>query len=188
MENRGENSKPYIFDQEMMVRFQRAGDLTRQYNLTRESQRQERRDILAQLIGRLGSEVLIVPPFRCEYGDNIELEDRVVINYNCTLMDNTTIRIGHDTLIGPNCSFYTVNHALDPEERSQGWCVDHPIIIGNRVWLGGNVTVMAGVHIGDGSVIGAGSVVTRDIPGGVIAVGNPCRVLRKITEADKLFK
>ena len=102
-------------------------------------------------------------------------------------MDNTTIRIGHHTLIGPNCSLYTVNHALDPEERAQGFCMDAPIHIGSRVWLGGDVVVMAGVHIGDGSVIGAGSVVTKDIPAGVIAVGNPCRVLRSITPQDKLF-
>lgn len=188
MENKDKNSKPYIFDQEMMVRFQRAGDLTQQYNQTNESQQPRRKGILAQLIGKMGNDVLIVPPFRCEYGDNIELEDKVLINFNCTLMDNTTIHIGHDTLIGPNCSFYTVNHALDPAERAQGYCVDKPIVIGSRVWLGGNVTVMAGVHIGDDSVIGAGSVVTKDIPSGVIAVGNPCRVLRKISEDDKLFK
>ena len=122
-----------------------------------------------------------------QYGENIFLEDHVTINFNYTLMDNTTIRIGHHTLIGPNSSLYTVNHALDPEERAQGFCIDAPIHIGSGVWLGGDVVVMPGVNIGDGSVIGAGSVVTKDIPAGVIAVGNPCRVLRSITPQDKLF-
>lgn len=103
-------------------------------------------------------------------------------------MDNTTIHIGHHTLVGPNCSFYTVNHALDPQERAQGYCVNKSIVIGSNVWIGGNVVIMAGVHIGDNSVIGAGSVVTKDVPSGVVAVGNPCRVVREITKNDKLFK
>ena len=180
-------SEPYIFDQTMMKKFQKAGSLCMRYNQTGEEEQELRRRILEELLGKCGEGILIVPGFRCQYGENIFLEDHVTINFNCTLMDNTTIRIGHHTLIGPNCSFYTVNHALDPEERAQGFCMDAPIHIGSRVWLGGDVVVMAGVHIGDGSVIGAGSVVTKDIPAGVIAVGNPCRVLRSITPQDKLF-
>ena len=180
--------KPYIFDQEMMARFQRAASLCLQYNQTDENQADTRRQILDKLLGRCGQDVLIVPGFRCEYGDNIEVGDHVVINFNCTLMDNTSIHIGSHTLIGPNCSLYTVNHALDPEERAQGYCANAPIRIGHHVWLGGNVTVMAGVTIGDGTVIGAGSVVTKSIPAGVVAVGNPCRVVRPIRPEDKWLK
>ena len=180
-------SKPYIFDAEMMKLFQRASDLCMKYNSTSECQQDVRSKILAELLGKCGNNVLIVPSFRCEYGKNIELEDNVVINFNCTLMDNTTIHIGHHTLIGPNCGLYTVNHAIDPGERELGYCINAPISIGDHVWLGGDVTVMAGVNIGSGTVIGAGSVVTKDIPAGVIAAGNPCRVIRKIQPSDKLF-
>lgn len=180
-------SKPYVFDQEMMKRFQRAGDLTMQYNRTSEGQQEIRRNILAQLLGKQGRDVLVIPAFRCQYGSNIILEDNVTINFNCTFMDNTAIHVGHYTLIGPNCSLYTVNHALDPDERAKGYCVDKPIHIGSRVWLGGNVVIMPGVSIGDGSVIGAGSVVTKDIPSGVIAAGNPCRVIRPIDVKDRLL-
>lgn len=180
-------SKPYIFDQAMMKKFQRAGSLCMRYNQTGEDEQELRRQILEELLGKCGESILIVPGFRCQYGENIFLEDHVVINFNCTLMDNVSIHIGHHTLIGPNCSFYTVNHALDSEEREQGFCVDAPIHIGSRVWLGGNVVVMPGIRVGDDSVIGAGSVVTKDIPAGVIAAGNPCRVLRPIHTQDKFF-
>lgn len=178
-------SAPYIFDQEMMRKFQQAGDLMMQYNQTNETQQEIRQKILTRLIGNLGKNVLIIPAFRCQYGSNIELEDNVIVNFNCTFMDNTTIHIGHNTLIGPNCSLYTVNHAIDPDERERGFCKDSPIYIGSRVWLGGNAVIMPGVSIGDDSIIGAGSVVTKDIPGGVIAVGNPCRVLRPIDTKDR---
>lgn len=181
-------SEPYIFDSEMMKRFQRAGSLCAQYNNTGEDEKQKRRAILDELLGKCGRDVLVVPGFRCEYGDNIELDDNVIINFNCTLMDNTTIHIGSHTLLGPNCSLYTVNHALHPDEREQGYCANAPIHIGSRVWLGGDTVVLAGVTIGDGSVIGAGSVVTKDIPAGVVAAGNPCRVIRPIAPNDKWFK
>ena len=184
---RNNYSEPYIFDQTMMKKFQRAGSLCMQYNRTREDEQELRRRILEELLGKCGEGILIVPGFRCQYGENIFLEEHVTINFNCTLMDNTAIHIGHHTLIGPNCSLYTVNHALDPEDRAQGFCMDAPIRIGSRVWRGGDVVVMPGVSIGDGSVIGAGSVVTKDIPEEVIAVGNPCRVIRPITLQDKLF-
>lgn len=179
-------SKPYIFDSEMMKRFQRAASLCMEYNQTGEDQPEERQRILDRLLGKCGRGVLVVPGFRCEYGGNIELADGVIVNFNCTLMDNAAITIGAHTLIGPNCSLYTVNHALDHAQREQGYCVNAPISIGSRVWLGGNVVVMAGVSIGDGAVIGAGSVVTSDVPAGVIAAGNPCRVIRHVTPADKL--
>lgn len=109
-----------------------------------------------------------------------------MLNFNCTLLDSNIITIGDRTLIGPGCHIICTNHALDAEERLKGMFDNKPITIGNRVWIGGNVTILPGVTIGDDAVIGAGSVVAKDIPSGVIAVGNPCRVLRKITEQDKL--
>ncbi|EEB22944.1 sugar O-acetyltransferase [Phocaeicola dorei] len=180
-------SAPYIFNEKMMERFRRAGDLTMQYNQTSEGQQEIRQSILAQLLGKQGKDVLIIPAFRCQYGSNIILEDSVIVNFNCTFMDNTTIHVGHHTLVGPNCSLYTVNHAIDADEREKGLCVDKPIHIGSRVWLGGNVVIMPGINIGNDSVIGAGSVVTKDIPNGVIAAGNPCRVLRPIDVKDRLL-
>ena len=109
-----------------------------------------------------------------------------MLNFNCTLLDSNIITIGDRTLIGPGSHIICTNHALNAEERLQGWFDNRPITIGDKVWIGANVTILPGVTIGDETVIGAGSVVTKDIPARVIAVGNPCKVLRRITEQDKL--
>ncbi|NLN55188.1 MAG: sugar O-acetyltransferase [Clostridiales bacterium] len=179
-------SKPYIFDEKMYRKFYRAAQLTREYNELKEDDTERKESLLAELLGKKGENVLILSGLHCEFGKNITVGNNVVINYNCFLMDNAEIVIGDNVLIGPNVSIYAVNHALDPAEREQGFCVNSPVHIGNRVWLCGDVKITAGVTIGDDSVIGAGSVVTKDIPSGVIAAGNPCRVIREITKIDKL--
>lgn len=170
---------PYVFDNHLMDCFNKAFELTRLYNATSNNDVEQRAEILSRLLGRIGENVTILPDFHCQNGYNIIIGDNVTINFNCTLMDNTEIIIGNNVLIGPNTSLYTVNHAINPDERRKGVCVNQPIRLGNGVWLGGNVVVMPGVTIGDNTIIGAGSVVTRSIPSNVVAAGNPCRIIRE---------
>lgn len=126
----------------------------------------------------------IESPFSCDYGSNLIIGDNFYANTNCTLLDCATITIGDNVLFGPNVSLYTPNHAFDAEERIEGWEQALPISIGDNVWLGESVTVVGGVPIGENTVIGAGSVMTKDISANVLAAGNPCRVIREITEAN----
>ena len=143
-------------------------------------------EIISELVTGYNPYVFIEPGFHCVFGKNIHFKGMAMLNYNCTLLDSNIITIGDRTLIGPGCHIICTNHAIDADERLRGEFNNQPITIGERVWIGGNVTILPGVTIGDEAVIGAGSVVTKDIPSGVVAVGNPCRVLRKITEQDKL--
>ena len=135
-------------------------------------------------------ELFIIPPFYCEYGTHIRIGKNFFANYDCVLIDVAPITIGDDCLFGPSVSIYTAGHPVHPKTRASGYEYGKSVTIGDRVWIGGSVVIVPGVHIGNDTVIGAGSVVTKDIPDGVIAAGNPCRVIRKITEADrrKLFK
>lgn len=126
------------------------------------------------------------PNFRCEFGRNIHVGDYFYANYDTVILDGAKVTIGDRVLFGPKVGLYTSNHSFDARERELGGCIAKPISIGNRCWLAANVTVLPGVTIGDDVIIGAGSVVTHDIPSNVIAVGNPCHVLREITEADKI--
>ena len=126
----------------------------------------------------------IMSPFYCDLG-NIEIGENFYANYNCVILDGAKVTFGDNVFIAPNCCFSTAGHPLDIEQRNQGLEYAYPIHVGDNVWIGANVTVLAGVTIGSGSVIGAGAVVNRDIPENVIAVGNPCRVLRQITEEDR---
>lgn len=139
----------------------------------------ERADLLAQLFGA-PTDVYITPPFFCDYGRNIELGRHVYFNFNCVVLDVTRVAIGDNVLFGPAVQVYTASHPVPAEERRRGLEFGRPIIIGNDVWLGGGAIVSPGVTIGDRSVIGAGSVVVKDIPAGVFAAGNPCRVIREI--------
>ena len=150
------------------------------------SRREEREAIIRQLFGHVGKSVCIHSPFHCDFGAQISVGDHFVGNFNLTILDEAPVTIGDHVFIGPNVGIYTVNHALLPDQRNAGIMRSLPIAIGNNVWIGGHTVVMQGVTIGDNTVIGAGSVVTRDIPAGVVAVGSPCRVLRKITEADRV--
>lgn len=137
---------------------------------------------IAKLLGKAGNNLQINAPFNCDYGFNIEVGDDFFANFNLVILDEAKVTFGKNVFIGPNCSFYTAIHPLDPGERNKGTERAEPITVGDSVWFGGNVTVLPGVTIGSGTTIGAGSVVTKDIPEGVVAVGNPCRVIKKIKE------
>jgi maltose O-acetyltransferase len=158
----------------------RARQLWHKFNMTDPTQEDERYQTLKELLGKMGTDVWIEPPFYCDYGQQIELADGVYINMNCVFLDPTFIRIGSQTFIGPNVQLYTAFHPLDSEARVRGPELASPISIGKRVWIGGGVIVLPGLTIGDNTTIGAGSVVTQDIPEGVVAVGNPCRIIRSL--------
>lgn len=138
------------------------------------------RSAIEDLIPGIPESSLIAPPFYCDHGNGITIGTNVIINFNCAMMDCAEIKIGDNVKIGPNCSFYTSRHPLDYLERRQPKETAHPITVGNDCWLGGNVTVVGPVNIGARCVIGAGSVVVKDIPDDSLAVGNPCRVIRKL--------
>jgi maltose O-acetyltransferase len=169
------------FDPELVAGRKQARDLCWQLNATQEADQQLRRDILTQLFGQGGDTVWMQPPFYCDYGTNILLGDRVFFNFNCVVLDICTVRIGDFTLFGPSVQIYGATHPMNADQRRLHES-GKPIEIGSDVWVGGGAIICPGVRIGSRSVIGAGSVVTRDIPPGVFAVGNPCRVLREINE------
>ncbi len=129
----------------------------------------------------------IEAPFHCDYGKNIEVGDFFFVNYNCVILDVGKVTIGNNVQFAPNVSLYTAGHPIHPDSRNSGYEYGIGITIGNNVWLGGNVVVNPGVHIGNNVVVGSGSVVTKDIPDNVVAVGNPCRIIRKITEEDRKY-
>jgi maltose O-acetyltransferase len=169
------------FDPDLVAGRERARDLCQSLNATREGDQDARRQILRQLFGRGGDTVWMQPPFFCDYGTNIELGERVFFNFNCVVLDVCPVRIGSFTIFGPAVQVYTPMHPMNARlrrEREFG----KPISIGEDVWVGGGALILPGVQIGNGAVIGAGSVVTRDVPDGVFAAGNPCRVIRPITE------
>lgn len=147
---------------------------------------EEREKIIRELLGKTGNSFLIEQPFYCDYGYNIEIGENFYSNVNCVILDGAKVTFGDNVFVAPNCGFYTAGHPLDAAQRTQGLEYAHPITIGNNVWIGAQVCVLPGVTIGDNTVIGGGSVVTKSIPPNVVAVGNPCRVIRQITEADKV--
>src|SRR5918992_1092838 len=168
-------------DSELVQARERARDLCQQLTVTRERDRDARRRILIDLFGKGGDSVWMQPPFYCDYGSNILLGERVFFNFNCIVLDVCPVTIGDFTLFGPAVQIYTATHPMDAElRRKQEFA--KPIAIGSDVWVGGGAIICPGVRIGSRSVIGAGSVVTRDVPEGVFAAGNPCRVIREITE------
>lgn len=155
------------------------------YNQLSPNDREEQRKILDELIGKIGKDVIITPPFWCDYGYNITLGDNFYSNHNLIITDGAKVTFGDNVFVAPNCCFTTAEHSIDPEQRKAGVEVTKPITVGNNVWIGASSTILAGVTIGDNSVIGAGSVVKKDIPPNVVAVGVPCKILRQITEEDK---
>jgi maltose O-acetyltransferase len=166
-------------DPELAAARVRARDLCWALNATREADQDERRRLLIELFGAGGDEVWMQPPFFCDYGSNIFLGKRVFFNFNCVVLDVCSVRIGDFTLFGPSVQIYTATHPLEAELRRTREFAK-PIEIGSDVWVGGAAVICPGVTIGSGSVVGAGSVVTRDIPAGVFAAGNPCRVIREL--------
>jgi maltose O-acetyltransferase len=171
-------------DPELVAARNRARDMCQMLNATRESDQELRRSICTQLFGQGGQTVWMQPPFFCDYGSNIELGDRVFFNFNCIVLDVCRVTIGDFTLFGPAVQILTPMHPLNAElRRKQEY--GKPIEIGSDVWVGGGALILPGVHIGSRSVIGAGSVVTRDIPADVFAAGNPCRVIRELMDDER---
>jgi maltose O-acetyltransferase len=168
-------------DPELIGARERARDLCQALNAMREAQHDERRRILTALFGRGGESVWMQPPFFCDYGSHIELGERVFFNFNCIVLDVCRVRIGDFSMFGPAVQIYTPLHPFNAEQRRREE-FGKPIDIGSDVWVGGGAIILAGVRIGSRSVIGAGSVVTRDVPDGMLAAGNPCRVIREIAE------
>lgn len=158
----------------------RARQLTQKLNATPVEDAETIRTIADELFGACGTDFTFKPPFQCDYGYNIFLGSGVLINYNCVFLDAAPITIGDNCFIGPMTGIYTVNHPLDPERRNAGYVYGRPVTLEKNVWLGGGCTILSGVTIGENSVIGAGSVVTKDIPANVIAAGNPARVIRTL--------
>ncbi len=148
---------------------------------------EEKEKLLKEILGKTGKYVNIEAPFHCDYGYNIEVGENFFANYNFTVLDVGKVRIGANAQIAPNVSIYTAGHPVHPDSRNSGYEYGISITIGDNVWIGGNVCIMPGVTIGNNVVIGAGSVVTKDVPDNVIAAGNPCKIIRAITEEDRDF-
>lgn len=161
--------------------------LLRQFHALGPEESEQARAVLKELLGATGEQLHIVPPFFCDYGKNIRVGENFFANYHFTVLDSAPVTIGANAQIAPNVSIYTAGHPIHPDPRNAGWEYGIPVTIGDNVWIGGNSVICPGVTIGDNVVIGAGSVVTKDIPSWSVAVGNPCRVVRKITEEDRAF-
>lgn len=158
------------------------------FNMTRPTQLQKREEMLKEMFAEIGKDCYIEPPLHSNWGGkHCHFGDCVYANFNLTLVDDTHIYIGSNTMIGPNVTIATAGHPILPELREQAYQFNAPIHIGKNCWLGAGVIVLPGITIGDNSVIGAGSVVTKDVPENVVAVGNPCRVLREIGERDREY-
>lgn len=183
------NGEYYIsWDEELTKEREKAKDMLFEFNNMRPSLREERNKVICELLGKIGKNCWIESPFNCDYGYNISVGDNFYTNTNCCILDCAKITIGDNVWIGPNVGIYTPEHAFDSEERTKGYERALPVEIGNNVWICGGVTIIGGVKIGSNTVIGAGSVVTKDIPDNVLAVGNPARIIRTITEHDKIIK
>jgi maltose O-acetyltransferase len=176
----GETYDP--LDPELVRARESARELCAALNRTCEAEQDERRRILSRLFAAGGESVWLQPPFFCDYGSNIELGERVFFNFNCVVLDVCPVRIGSFTLFGPAVQIYTAMHPFSAERRRLGEEYGKPVEIGSDVWVGGGAIILPGVRVGSRAVIGAGSVVTRDVPDGVFAAGNPCRVLREIAD------
>lgn len=158
-----------------------------QYNQLCPDDEEKMEALIRSILGKAGKDVHIEAPFHCDYGTNIEVGDYFYANYNCTILDVGKVIIGDNVMFAPNVSIYTAGHPIHPDSRNSGYEYGIPVSIGNNVWIGGNVIINPGVTIGNDVVIGAGSVVTKDIPDRVVALGNPCRVVRQIVEDDRKY-
>lgn len=162
-----------------------AKELCYEYNQLRPSDEQGQKEVMRKLLGKTKENFSIMQPFWCDYGYNIEIGENFFANHNTVILDPAKVIFGDNVFIAPNCGFYTAGHPIDAERRNQGLEYAYPITVGDNVWIGGGVHVMPGVTIGNNVVIGGGSVVVKDIPDNSVAVGNPCKVIRQITEEDK---
>ncbi len=173
-------------DPELAADMARAQALLERFNATRHDEREEQARLLRELLGGVGDDVVIRPTFRCDYGAYITIGAGTFVNFDCVMLDCAPITIGAACQIATRVQLLTPTHPIDPGPRRAGWEAAEPIALGDNIWLGGGVIVCPGVSIGADTVVGAGAVVTRDLPAGVVAVGNPARVLREIGEGDRV--
>lgn len=174
------------YDSDLLKERVKCKDLCFQFNQLLPSNEEEQTKLIKQIVAKTGKAFVITAPFWCDYGYNIEIGENFYTNHNCVILDGAKVTFGDNVFIAPNCCFSTAGHPIDFVQRNEGLEFAYPIKVGNNVWIGAGVIVLPGVTIGDNSIIGAGSVVNKDIPANVIAVGNPCRVLREITKEDSL--
>lgn len=177
----------YIADESLFEHIARARRLVKRLNEADRADFKEIQRIAGELIPDLGENVMISPPFYCDYGTNISIGAGSFANYNLTILDVCRVTIGRNAYIAPNVAIYTAGHPLHPVTRTAALEYGRPVAIGDNVWIGGNTVICPGVTVGDNTTIGAGSVVTRDIPANVLAAGNPCRVIREITDEDMKY-
>jgi len=173
------------YDKELINDRIAAKELCFEYNSIRPSDGEKQKELLTRLLGKTRENFCITAPFWCDYGYNIEIGENFYANHNLVILDGAKVTFGNNVFIAPNCGFHTAGHPIDAERRNKGLEYAYPISVGNDVWIGAGVQVMPGVTIGSNVVIGGGSVVVKDIPDNSVAVGNPCRVIRPITEEDK---
>ena len=174
----------YPLDEELRKAHENSKRITRLLSATLETEWERRRELVQELFAEAGENSYIEPPFFCDYGRNTRVGKNFYCNYDCAFLDCGPITIGDNVMLGPKVALYAVNHPIDPVVRATHYDFPEPITIGNNVWIGGSTVVCPGASIGDNTVIGAGSVVTKAIPSGVVAAGNPCRVIREITQEE----
>lgn len=168
------------YDAELLKEREMCAELIYDLNLLRPSQTEDRKALLHRILGKVKGNCTILSPFFCDYGYNIEVGENFFMNVDCVILDGARVSFGDNVFVAPHCGFYTAGHPLDAERRNQGLEYARPITVGSNVWIGAHVCVLPGVTIGENTVIGAGSVVTKDIPPHVLAAGNPCRVIREL--------
>lgn len=173
------------YDPEIIKIREQCADLCWEFNMCKPSDTAKQVKLLHKIIGKIKGNIIVTSPFYCDYGINICVGENFYSNHNLTILDGAKVTFGDNVFIAPNCVFSTAGHPLDAEQRNRGLEIALPITVGNNVWFGTQVSVLPGVKIGSNVVIGAGSVVNRNIPDGVVAAGNPCRVIRKLSEEDK---
>ncbi|MGN1457302.1 MAG: sugar O-acetyltransferase [Acutalibacteraceae bacterium] len=179
--------KLYMTDDELRNDAANSRKLVRIFNDTTYEQREYRTQLLKRIFGSTGEHIYIEPPFHCDYGNNVYIGDYFYANFDCIILDVAEVHIGKHVLLGPRVCIFTPNHPIDAEIRNTGLEYGLSVHIGDNVWIGGNSVINPGVTIGNNVVIGSGSVVTKDIPDNVVAAGNPCRVIRPITDEDKKY-
>lgn len=184
---RRDSGKAYIADESIFQEMLVNRSLVQEFNSTDCCNTEKLRELTKMIFGSVGENCCITQPFHCDYGKHIFVGDNFYTNYNCVILDVARVDIGNNVFFAPNVAVYTAGHPVHPQSRNSLYEYGIPIKIGNNVWVGGNTVILPGVTIGDNCVIGAGSVVTKNIPSNSVAVGNPCRVIREITDDDKRY-